>query len=186
MGEKNMTVGMPGLRGADHLGITVPNLEEAIDFFTRVIGCEYIYYGGESGDDPTFMVERLNVHPQASNRYCFLRCGNGYNLQLFEYSSPDQVQTPPKNSDIGGHHIALYVDNIHTAVKHLRANGVKVFGDPMTIVEGPSAGAIWVYFLAPWGLQMELCCYPQGKAYSQTAKRLLWDPRAQPGGSDGI
>ncbi len=173
-----MTVGMPGLRGADHLGITVPNLEEAIEFFTNVIGCEYIYYGGETSDDPTFMVERLNVHPQASNRYCFLRCGNGYNLELFEYKSPDQVREPPKNSDIGGHHIALYVDDIHEAVKHLRAHGVNVFGDPMTITEGPSAGATWVYFLAPWGLQMELCCYPSGKAYSRTAPRLLWDPRA--------
>jgi len=172
---------MPGLRGADHLGLTVPNLEDAVDFFTTVIGCVYIYYGGETAGDPAFMVERLNVHPSASNRYCFLRCGNGYNLELFEYQSPDQVREPPKNSDIGGHHVALYVDDIHAAVRHLRVNGVRVLGDPMTITEGPSAGATWVYFLAPWGLQMELCSYPNGKAYARTATRELWDPRAASG-----
>ncbi len=83
-----MPQSMPGLRGADHLGITVPNLEDAIDFFTRVIGCEYIYYGGETGNDPAFMVERLNVHPQASNRYCFLRCGNGYNFGTVRILEP--------------------------------------------------------------------------------------------------
>jgi len=173
-----MTDAMPGLRGADHLGLTVPNLEDAVDFFTRVIGCEYIYYGGSISDDPTFMVERLNVDPSSSIRYCFLRCGNGYNFELFEYTAPNQMREPPKNSDVGGHHIALYVDDIHAAVRHLRANGVRLLGDPMTIEEGPSAGATWVYFLAPWGLQMELCSYPNGKAYARTAKRQLWDPRA--------
>ncbi|MBS0395715.1 MAG: VOC family protein [Proteobacteria bacterium] len=169
-------VGMPGLRGADHLGLTVPNLEAAVEFFTNIIGCEYIFYGGVSGPDPQFMVERLNVHPEATCRYCFLRCGNGYNFELFEYTSPDQVSQPPKNSDVGGHHIALYVDDIDAAVAHLRAHGIRVLGDPMLITEGPAAGARWVYFLAPWGLQLELCCYPNGKAYERTAKRLLWHP----------
>lgn len=171
-----MSTGIPGLRGADHLGLTVPNLDEAVEFFTRVIGCEYIYYGGEIGPDPEFVVMRLNVPPAATARYCFLRCGNGYNFELFEYSVPAQVMVPPRNCDVGGHHIALYVDDIQAAVHHLRAEGVRVFGDPMTIYEGPSAGASWVYFLAPWGLQMELCSHPLGKAYEQTAKRRLWHP----------
>lgn len=171
-----MSTTMPGLRGADHLGLTVPNLEQAVEFFTRVIGCEYIFYGGEIGGDLDFMRERLNVHPSSQCRYCFLRCGNGYNFELFEYSAPDQRTELPKNSDIGGHHVALYVDDIHAAVDFLRAQGIRVLGDPMHITEGPAAGAWWVYFLAPWGLQMELCCYPEGKAYSRTAKRLLWHP----------
>ena len=172
-----MNEGMPGLRGADHLGLTVPSLDAAVAFFTDVIGCEYIYYGGEVSGDPDFMVERLNVHRQATMKYCFMRCGNGCNLELFEYTSPDQASQPPKNSDIGGHHIALYVDDICAAVAHLRAKDIRVLGDPMTITEGPSAGASWVYFMAPWGLQMELCSYPRGKAYALNAKRLLWDPR---------
>jgi hypothetical protein len=32
--------GLPGLRGTDHIGLTVPELEGAVDFFVRVIGCE--------------------------------------------------------------------------------------------------------------------------------------------------
>jgi hypothetical protein len=31
---------VPGLRGIDHVGLTVPNLQEAVDFFVTVIGCE--------------------------------------------------------------------------------------------------------------------------------------------------
>ena len=169
--------GLPGLAGTDHVGLTVPDLEQAIDFFTRVIGAELVFHGGEISGDPLFMTQRLNVHPQASCRYCFVRCASGANLELFEYRAPDQRRDPPKNSDIGGHHLAFYVDDIHAAVTHLERHGVQVLGEPMYIDEGPAAGAWWVYFLAPWGLQLELVSYPHGKAYESTATRLLWHPR---------
>jgi catechol 2,3-dioxygenase-like lactoylglutathione lyase family enzyme len=32
--------GLPGLRGAEHIGFTVPNLDQATAFFVDVIGCE--------------------------------------------------------------------------------------------------------------------------------------------------
>ena len=35
--------GLPGLRGAEHIGFTVPDLEQATDFFVNVIGCEAVY-----------------------------------------------------------------------------------------------------------------------------------------------
>ncbi len=172
-----MAGGLPGLRGGDHVGLTVPHMEEAIDFFTKVLGCEFIYHGGEIGGDPEYMRERLGVHPEARCEYCFLRCGHGLNLELFEYAAPDQKPEPPKNSDIGGHHLAFYVDDIDAAAAYLRDNGVRVMGEPEYIDKGPSAGASWVYFLAPWGRQLELCCYPDGKAYAKNAPRQLWDPR---------
>jgi hypothetical protein len=34
---------VPGFRGIDHIGLTVPNLEEAVDFFVNVIGCEEFF-----------------------------------------------------------------------------------------------------------------------------------------------
>ena len=35
--------GLPGLRGAEHLGITVPDLDEAERFLVDVLGAELIY-----------------------------------------------------------------------------------------------------------------------------------------------
>jgi glyoxylase I family protein len=32
-----------GVRGVDHVGLTVPDLDVVHDFFTRVLGCEYLY-----------------------------------------------------------------------------------------------------------------------------------------------
>ena len=30
---------LPGLRGVDHIGITVPDIEQATTFFVDVVGC---------------------------------------------------------------------------------------------------------------------------------------------------
>jgi len=54
------------------------------------------------------------------------------------------------NSDVGGHHVALYVDDLDAAVKYLRDQGVRVLGEP-SASKGPSLGQRWVYFLSPWG-----------------------------------
>lgn len=171
-------LGMPGLRGLDHIGFTVPDLQEAVDFFVNVIGCEPFYELGPFQFVDDWMSRQLNVHPRAvMKKLKFLRCGNGSNFELFEYSSPDQRVEQPKNSDVGGHHLAFYVDDFDQALDHLRINGVEVLGDPVSRDSGPSAGLTWVYFLTPWRMQCELVSFPGGKAYEATADRRLWDTR---------
>ncbi len=81
-----------------------------------------------------------------------MRCGNGPALEIFEYTSPDQRKTPPRNSDIGGHHLAFYVDDMDEAVKFLKDKGIKVLGKPHTFTDTGMAGLTWVYFLTPWGV----------------------------------
>src|SRR5674476_1323360 len=138
-------VGLPGLRQLDHIGFTVPDLDEATQFLVDVLGCEYLYWLGPFADDGNWMTEHLGVHRRA---------------------------TVPKNSDVGGHHIALYVEDLDTAVDYLKSRGVTVLGQP-TASKGHNLGQRWVYFLAPWGLQFELVSYPNGKAFDrqQTAVR---------------
>ena len=169
--------GIPGLRGTDHVGFTVPNLQEAVEFFVDVVGCEPFYELGPFQSDDDWMTEHLNVHPRTIMRkLMFLRCANGSNFEIFEYEAPDQVAAPPKNSDIGGHHLAFYVDDIHAALEHLRSHGVRILGDPTVRTDGPSAGQTWVYFLAPWGMQIELVSFPDGKGYEKETLRRLWHP----------
>lgn len=72
--------------------------------------------------------------------------------------------------------MALYVEDLDAAILSLKEHGLEVFGDA-TASSGPSAGQRWVYFLSPWGMQFELVSYPNGKAYAEYAKTLLWDPR---------
>ena len=170
--------GMPGMRGVDHIGFTVPDLATAVKFLVEVLGCTEIYELNPGRAEGNWMRDNMNVHPEACVRKVkLLRCGACANFEVFEYQSPDQKSAPPRNSDIGGHHVALYVDDIDAAVVHLKQHGVHVLGEVKATTTGPSAGTRWTYFLAPWGMQFELVSFPQGKAYEATAGTRLWDTR---------
>jgi catechol 2,3-dioxygenase-like lactoylglutathione lyase family enzyme len=170
--------GLPGLRGHDHTGITVPDIKQAIDFFTNVLGCQQaMTFGPFSDDKGTFMQDLLNVNPRAKiDQITMMRCGFGSNIELFQYSSPDQKDATPKNSDIGGYHIAFYVDDIKAAADYLKANKVKTMM-PLPVDQGPAAGQSILYFMAPWGLQFEAISYPKGMAYEKDGGTVLWSPR---------
>ncbi len=171
--------GLPGLTGMDHIGFTVPDLEQAVGFFTETLGCEAFYpLGPFSGGDTTWMTDHLNVHQQAEiPAMRLVRCGNGANLEIFQYTSPDQNLRGPRNSDVGGHHLAFYTTDMDGAVAYLQDHDIEVLGAPTTMTSGPSEGETWVYFLAPWGMQLELVSYPDGKAYEADFQGRLWDPR---------
>lgn len=157
---------LPGVRGLDHVGFTVPDLEEARTFLVEVLGCEYLYsLGPYDHPDDDWMAEHLGVDPRARIPLLhFFRCGGQAVFEVFVYDAPDQRRQPPRNSDVGGHHVALYVEDLDLAVEHLRRLGVPVMGEPTTS-RGPHLGQRWVYFTAPWGMQFELVSYPHGRAF---------------------
>lgn len=171
---------LPGFRGADHIGITVPDIDQALDFFVNILGFERFYSHGPFGSDTDdWMQTMLNVHPRAKIRQVTqLRCGAGPNIELFQYEAPDQRQHMPRNSDWGGHHIAISVDDIDAAVNFLKGHGVRIMNNGVAggeIESGPEQGGRSVYFLTPWGMQMELMSYPKGKNYINEQGRKLWD-----------
>lgn len=163
---------MPGLAGVDHIGFTVPDLEAAGRWLEEVLGCERLYSLGPFERSGAWMSEHLNVAPDARmERLHFYGLGGRAVFEVFQYSAPGRREEVPRNSDVGGHHVALYVDDLDAAVAHLRAHGVEVLGEP-TASSGPSEGQRWVYFLAPWGMQWELVSYPGGKAVDRSLRGL--------------
>ena len=172
---------LPGLRGMEHVGLTVPDLAAATRFFVDVLGCAPVIEGLTLDATKPDTAAMVDVEVGTRARLSFLRCGHGTNLELFEYDAAEQATSLPRNSDLGGHHLCFYVDDMEAAVAYLRGRGIEVMGEPELVAEGPSAGTTWVYFRAPWGLQLELISYPGGKAYEAAgAEVLLWHP-AHPG-----
>jgi catechol 2,3-dioxygenase-like lactoylglutathione lyase family enzyme len=170
---------IPGLRGQDHTGVTVPDMKQAVEFFTEVVGCKKAMSFGPFADDKgTFMQDLLGVHPKAViEEITLITCGPGSNIELFKYTAPDQKDAKPLNSDIGGFHIALYVDDVAAAKAYLESKGVATRMGPLPVNEGPAAGQTILYFQAPWGLQLEAISYPNGMAYEKDAETVLWSPR---------
>ncbi len=171
---------LPGMRGVNHIGLTVPDLAEATTFFTDVLGCEKATsFGPFRDDEGTFMQDLLNVDARAViNEITLIRCGNGSNIELFDYDAPDQTTAFPKNSDVGGYHIAFYVDDIDAAAEYLKAKGLRTLLGPLPVNEGPAAGQSILYFYTPWGLQMEAISFPNGMAYEKDGGPVLWSNTA--------
>jgi glyoxylase I family protein len=171
-----MPQGIPGLRGTDHIGITVPDLDEAERFFVDVLGAQAVYTLGAKKSDDDWMHVHIGVDPRTVIREIrFYRLGNGTNFEVFHYDAADGQAPQPRNSDIGGHHVALYVDDMDAAIGYLTGHGIETMGQP-TASRQAAEGQRWVYFRSPWGMQFELVSFPNGKAYEADASVRLWHP----------
>jgi glyoxylase I family protein len=168
--------GIPGIRGTDHIGFTVPDLDAAEHFLVEILGCERVYTLGPKQSDEEWMHTHLGVHPRTViHEIRFFRLLNGANFEVFLYEAADGQAPHPRNSDLGGFHLAFYVDDLDAAVSYLRAHDVEVMGSP-TASAGPALGQRWVYFRSPWGMQFELVSFPEGKAYEKESPLRLWHP----------
>lgn len=166
--------GQLGLVGMDHVGITVPDIDEAVAWFENVMGCVApLTFGPFSG-----IQDLLDVDPQAViHQITMVRCGRSANIELFDYSAPNQRTDFPKNSDWAGHHIAFYVTDIDAAVQYMVAHGAQKFLGPLPVTDGPAAGQSINYFRTPFGTYIELISYPNGMAYERDPGRPLWSPK---------
>ena len=169
-----------GLIGMDHVGLTVPDINQAIEWFDDVMGASApLTFGPFADPVGTFMQDLLGVDPRAVvEQITVLRIGRSANIELFKYTAPDQRQTFPKNSDWAGHHIASYVTDIAEAVDYMVSRGVQKFLGPLPVTDGPAAGQSINYFRTPFGTYIELISYPQGMAYEHARHvEPLWSPK---------
>jgi catechol 2,3-dioxygenase-like lactoylglutathione lyase family enzyme len=168
-----------GLIGIDHVGLTVPNIAEAVAWFTDVLGARApLSFGPIADPQGTLMQDLLGVDPRSViDQITVLRIGHSANIELFQYEAPGQRRDHPRNSDWSGHHIAFYVTDIDAANAYMDAKGVERFFGPFSLTAGPAAGQSINYFKTPFGTYIELISYPHGMAYEATAAIPLWDPR---------
>ena len=143
-----------------------------------MIGCVQVFEIGPFQSDDDWMQLHLRVDPRAVIRKPrMFRCKTGVSFEIFEYELEGASATPPRNSDVGGHGLALYVEDVNAAVLYLKARGITVQGEPTTMQSGPSKGLTWVYFLSPWGMQLELVSYPVGMEVLNANPSVLWSPK---------
>lgn len=159
--------GIPGSMGVDHVALTIPDLDAAVAFYCNVIGGIELYRLGpfdarelpRMADGRDWTEAHVNV-AGARVRIAMLQLKGGMLLELFRYEEPTpQRQEAVRNCDLGGHHVAIRVEDLEAAKAYLAEQGLRVMAGPIAIPEGPCAGFRANYFLDPWGNQLEIVEY---------------------------
>ncbi|HEV7185327.1 MAG: VOC family protein [Actinomycetales bacterium] len=163
----------------DHVGLSVPNLEQAIDFFVSAFGCKVVFHAGPY-DDLGFTWPGDDGPENTTMRLAMLRMGDSDNIEILEYTRQDAPNDPPapRVSQPGGMHLCFYVEDIYEAEKELRKRDDIRWLNAVSKEEGgPLDGLDWSYFLTDWGLVIELIRWPEGLPYEQsTSERLVSPP----------
>ena len=162
-----MAKGLVSARHVDHVGITVPDLDAAIEFFEDALGAELLWNLGPFHETPTGVpIQSINV--------AMLRLGPNINLELMAFNAEAQRKVMPSNIDYGATHIAFFVDDLDAAAASLQKHGAELLSGPLDAKGDVKQGErIW-YFKTPWGAFMEILWRPDHLGYeSQTPNRLF-------------
>ncbi|MBO6638001.1 MAG: VOC family protein [Roseitalea sp.] len=163
--------------GLHHVGFTVPDMDEAVAFFTEMFGAVTIMECGAVDVDDDFMRTRLGV-PQGCriSDQRVLQVGRGGSLEVFEYTGVNDPRPIKHNGEVGAMHIAFEVDDAFEVAGRLKANGVDVLEGPTLIKGGPMDQLVWMYLRAPWGQYLEIVSSNGPLGYEADGGPKLWTP----------
>jgi catechol 2,3-dioxygenase-like lactoylglutathione lyase family enzyme len=125
----------------DHVAFNVPNLEEALGFFTTALGCSVSNRGGpvDRGGDTTLSYALVFYDPTMT-------------FELLEWRGPNVNTEMPRFNDTGGGHLAFRVVDFERAMAVVREQ-------PGIQVDGPELlpdGRPFIRFTTPWGMTIQL------------------------------
>lgn len=168
------------IRGIDHIGITVPDIDAATKFLVEALGAEMIYESYAKSNPPQegADVERaLNV-PEGTQMVAvrMLKIEHGPGIELFEFHARVQREAV-RPSDYGLQHLCVYADDIDASVARFEKAGGLMFKGPGDLIFpkeiGP--GNRWCYGRAPWGAVIEFIHYGDMPYENDTTLRR-WKP----------
>ena len=146
---------VPG-RGFDHVGLTVPDLGSAVDFFVGVFGARLVFSMDRSSEGEDMGAERLGVRPASQFSLAIVELGAS-RLELLQWWPAPSDARPPRADLAGGAHVAVDVEEVAQALEGLRlVEGVQVVGEPVTFATGATPGLTNAFVRTPWGALVEL------------------------------
>lgn len=139
--------------GLHHVGLSVPDLEEAKTFYKDVLGFTEVFDNSWNGDRPA--ADQAIGLEKTSAKMQMLRAGDAC-IELWEYENPSPASQDPNYSPAnhGWAHIALQVTDIFHEYERLTEAGMTFHRPPVAnLGQGDSAA---IYGRDPFGNIVEL------------------------------
>lgn len=168
---------MKTVRGIDHIGITVPDLDQAQAYFEAVFGSEKLYdLLVEPVTGPEMAVDLGVPNGTVLEAIRVITLGDGPGIEMFKYAAKVQREAS-RACDLGTQHFAVFVDDIDKTVDRVKDNGGTVLGQvkELPLLEAGNNNR-YVYTSPPWGGIIELVQIPSPQAYEETTQRRRWQP----------
>jgi catechol 2,3-dioxygenase-like lactoylglutathione lyase family enzyme len=151
------------VKSVDAVGMTVSDMDRAVDFFTKVLSFEKLSDVEVHGSE----YEKLQGLFGLRMRVVRLELGTE-KIELTQYLTPEGLPIPSewRSHDHGFQHIAIVVSDMDKAYQRLRNHKVRhVSTGPQTIPANnkAAAGIRAFYFKDPDGHNLEIIYFPPGK-----------------------
>jgi catechol 2,3-dioxygenase-like lactoylglutathione lyase family enzyme len=116
------------IRGLNHVGISVANLDRSVGFYRDLLGMEVVFHGEFAGEQ----YETILALEGARGRVALLKSGN-LQIELFEFSHPVPKRGDPRRPacDHGLTHFCIEVADIEGEYERLKAVGVPFHCPPL-------------------------------------------------------
>ncbi len=111
------------LKSFFHTGFVVRDIEESVRFYSDILGMRIAGRTERQGE----FVEQVLAFPGAHIKGGFVDMGEGHQLELIQYLSPQSGTGGVERNDLGAAHLAFFVEDIdrfyaNTSQKGLRYN----------------------------------------------------------------
>lgn len=172
------------VRAIDHIGITIPDIEQAAKFLEEAFGATAIYDTIIPSDPPMKGKESEEIlgylEGTAITHMRLMRIGDGPCIELFKMKVLGNRKENIIPSDIGLQHFAVYTEDIEETKRKVEKPGARLLKGPIQMLRKEGGeGNRFMYTITPWGSIVELISYPSPLEIESSSSLRRWKP--QPG-----
>jgi catechol 2,3-dioxygenase-like lactoylglutathione lyase family enzyme len=136
-----------------HVGLTVSNLDQAVDFYCSQLRLEErSRYRGESA----YLRHNADLEDNYIRGAILLLPGMEVYVELWEFRTPSGPPAEAAKYNVGSAHLCFLVDDIMADYALFSDRGIRFVGPPAEITAGVNTGARAIYFAGPDDVPFEL------------------------------
>jgi catechol 2,3-dioxygenase-like lactoylglutathione lyase family enzyme len=151
------------MRAIDHVGVTVADLDRAVEFWCGRLGLRQISRVTETGPDIAALIGEDTVEIEIAD----LDAGDGRIIELIRYIRPAGRPVRQRSTEPGSSHIAVRVDDLDAALERIQGSQARQISRHPVVLHDPGGawdGVACCYIADPDGNIVELVQRPGAAA----------------------